>query len=59
MVPRPTPSALASSATVMSRASYRARASVAYSGESLAGRPPTAAGSAINARSKSASAATM
>ena len=28
MVPRPTPSALAISATVMSRASYRARASL-------------------------------
>jgi hypothetical protein len=40
MVPRPTPSALAISATVTSWALYRARASLVCSGESLAGRPP-------------------
>ena len=70
MVPRPTPSALAISATVMSRASYRARARAIWAGESLAGRPParpraraaarpTAARSAISSRSNSASAAKM
>jgi len=70
MVPRPTPSALAISATVMSRASYRARARATWAGESLAGRPPTrpqaraaarptAARSAISSRSNSASAAKM
>src|SRR6266568_5474298 len=70
MVLRPTPSALAISATVTSRASYRARASLTCSGESLAGRPPrrpraraaarpTAARSAISSRSNSASAAKM
>ena len=68
MVPRPTPSALAISATVTSWALYRARASLVCSGESLAGRPPrrpraraaarpTAARSAISSRSNSASAA--
>src|SRR6266571_192473 len=70
MVPRPTPSALAISATVTSWALYRARASLVCSGESLAGRPPrrpraraaarpTAARSAISSRSNSASAAKM
>ena len=40
MVLRPTPNALALSATVTSRASYRARATATCAGESLAGRPP-------------------
>jgi len=65
MVPRPTPNALAISATVTSRAAYRARASRTCSGESLAGRPPirprtrAAALSAINSRSNSANAANV
>lgn len=72
MVPRPTPNALAISATVTLRAPYRARAKAIYSGDllgrQLGGRPPrrpsaraarrpTAARSAISSNSASAAAA--